>query len=156
MDILTLRGQETVRQENLAIKIWEKNVPDFKYVHTPKDRPCTVDAFLVKNNIIQAVVETKCRDMYLGKLKTKYSWRWLVTFEKIVMAQNIARQLHVPLVGFLYCIPDKTLLVHTIWNPKTGYCDFEVMKTKTQATVNGGDATRDNAYINVKEAKVYE
>jgi hypothetical protein len=51
--------------------------------------------------------------------------------------------------------PDKMLLIVPIYSAKDGWLvepDYEY--SKTQATVNGGEAMRLNAYVDVSKAKV--
>jgi hypothetical protein len=157
MDILTERGRETVKQEREAVAIWSSWFPSISYVHTPKDRPVPIDAMLVKNGAIIGVVETKCRQMSREQFYDDYKCEWLVTFDKIIAARRVAAELSVPLIGFLYLVPDQLLLVQKIWSPDEGFAvSFFVDKTPTQATVNGGMAMRDNAYISMVEAKQYE
>lgn len=156
MDILTKRGQETVRQEKEAIDIWLKNHPDIAYNQTPKDAPADIDAILTnKRQEIIGIVETKCRvSMSLEDFDGMYKSMWLVTFDKIMRGMNISKALQVPLVGFLYFPRNLTILVQSIYCPRNGLkTPMEVRHTKTQETVNGGTIMRDNAYIDMSKAR---
>jgi len=153
MDILTAKGQETRQQEERAIKIWLKNYPAYSYIQTPKDKPAIVDAILSVDGVMKAVVETKCRNSSITEFHTSFKDEWLVTYEKLVKAADIASALSVPLVGFLYLKQDDILLYQKLWEPKAGWvCDMSIRQTWTQATVNGGKALRSNAYINMSNA----
>jgi hypothetical protein len=154
LDILTDLGKQTIVQENEAISLFQKTYLDWHYVGTKKDSPCAADGFLVKNNIIQGVVETKCRNLTLEKLE-EYNFEWLVTMQKIIDCTKIAESLHVDFVGFLYLVPQKILMVKKIWDVKSGFVvDFQVTKSLTRATVNGGTANRANAYIKMNDATI--
>jgi hypothetical protein len=154
LDILTPKGQITAKQEQDAINIFEKKYLDWNYIQTPKDTPCAADGFVCKKNVLQGVIETKCREMTFEKLK-EYDWEWLLTMQKIIDCVKISESLHVPFYGFLYLVPDKTLLIKKIWDNKKGFvADFNVIKSVTQATVNGGSSIRANAYIKMDDATV--
>lgn len=153
MDILTPKGQVTVRQEDEAVRAFEARYRDYFYARTPKDKPSPVDAILIRDGIVSAVVETKCRQMTLDTLTRSFKNEWLVTAEKIADGMDVARALCVPYVGFLYLVPDSLLLVVKIWDG-----DFAVPirweETLTQATVNGGVARRVNAFIDMSGATI--
>lgn len=156
MDILTPLGQQTLADEQVAGAIWERNFPKYKYIQTPKDQPAVVDALLICNNTIYAAVETKCRyDMDLVKLDDERNGEWLVTYDKILKAKHLAASLGVPLIGFLYLVPDKMLLAKKLTD-ETGEFTVKIRteETYTQRTVNGGSIKRTNAYIDMKESKL--
>jgi hypothetical protein len=50
--------------------------------------------------------------------------------------------------------PDDLLITKQLSNAKGEWtCDFRVDKTETQETINGGKIVRENAYIDLTEAK---
>jgi len=115
MDILTTRGQQTVADESDAYSIWERNFPEFRVISTPKDKPAVIDALLLKNNILRYAVETKCRyDMTLESFELERGYEWLITNEKVIKSAALAKDLGLPLVGFLYFVKDKCLLAKRI------------------------------------------
>jgi hypothetical protein len=155
MDILTPKGQKTRQQEDRAIEIWLSHYPDCPYIHTPKDKPATVDAVLCNKGSIKAVVETKCRDFSYETFKRKFQGNLLISYEKIIKAADIASSMCVPLVVFLYMVEDDSLLYQKIWEPGVGWtCTILIRPTWTQATVNGGKALRSNAFIHMDEARL--
>lgn len=156
LDIFSEKGQESVCQEQKAIFLFQDAYPDWKYIETPKYSPCAADGFLAKNNVLCGVVETKCRDMTIQKFD-EYEREWLITMQKIIDCVKIAESLHIPLFGFLYLIPSKMLLIQKIWDNKQGFIiNFSVVKSQTQATINGGVAVRSNAYIKMNDATILE
>jgi hypothetical protein len=155
LDILTPKGQETLKQESEAISLFLNNYAGFEFVHTPKDMPADIDGFVVKNGVIFSGVEVKCRTMTLHELHRSFSSKWLITYDKIDRGIALCTKLGVDFRGFLYLVPDQTLLIVKIWDHKKGLvCDMDVEETKTQATVNGGTAIRLNAYIDIRDAAV--
>lgn len=113
-----------------------------------------MDGFIVRDGTILYGVEVKCRNMTALELRTKYDNRWLVTADKIDRCVSVCNDLCIGLRGFLYLVPDKMLMIVPIWDYNDGYVsDIEYDVTDTQATINGGVATRMNAYIDVSKAK---
>jgi hypothetical protein len=158
VDILTPRGQQTLEDERAAVALFMLKHPDIQYVHTPKDRECAADAVLVRDGSIIALVETKCRyDMTHEQFILERSGEWLVTLDKLINARALAIQLCVPLVGFLYLVPSKVLLVKSIVNSRGEWLpECTVKQTETQATVNGGRAVRANAFLQWATATQYK
>lgn len=153
MDILTAKGQETLKQEERAIEIWKLHFPVYSYIQTPKEKAATVDAVFSVDGTIKGVVETKCRNFSMEEFKREFSSDWLVTYDKLIKASNIASAMCVPLVGFLYLVKDDLLLYQKLWEPGSGWvCDMSIRQTWTQMTVNGGRVARSNAYINMAKA----
>lgn len=154
MDILTKKGQETKRQEDEAIALWHKKYPHLRYVETPKNQPASVDGLIIKDETIQAVVETKCRQCSVVEFSVTWESKWLVTADKIKRGAHIAQELCVPFVGFLYLPEPKILMYKTLWKPDKGWTtDLAEKETRTQATVNGGSIVRLNAFIDMSDAK---
>jgi hypothetical protein len=155
MDILTLAGQKTLKDEQRAADLFCARYPQFSYVQTPKDMPAYVDALLIDCGLA-AAVETKCRyDMDLQKFRTEYNQEWLVTKEKITKASEIAAGLGIPLVGFLYLVPSDCLLVQKITDSFGNLvCNIRTQDTYTQRSINGGRVLRTNGFINMGKAKV--
>lgn len=155
MDILTPAGQETLMQERRAVQIFREHYPDLHYVNTDKDSPVSIDAVITKDNSIVAAAECKCRQMTEEEFFQQYDGQWLLTYDKLARAKELAGLMYVPLIGLLYLVPDDILLVKTLVR-RDGTFDvsFSVDKTRTQATVNGGEAVRDNAYIDMNDAKI--
>lgn len=155
MDILTPKGQETLRQERKAIALFLESFPGFEFFETPKDTPADIDGIITRGTTLISGVEVKCRNMTVDELSKKYKYQWLVTADKLDRGVNACERLGIDFRGFLYLVPDNALFIVPIYSYKEGWLvepDYEI--TKTQATVNGGIAERLNAYIDVSKAKV--
>lgn len=151
MDILTAKGKVTRLQEREAITLFEENFMGYTFVETPKDRPADIDGLIMHKNNLISCVEVKCRNMTMDMLVNQYGRKWLVTADKIDRCVNVSKSLGVDFRGFLYLVPEKTLLIVPIWSYEYGYvCQIDREMTETQATVNGGTAIRENAYIHVE------
>ena len=157
MDILTPKGQETREQEREAIALFLESFPDFSFIETPKNMPADIDGFIVgiPSGTIISGVETKCRNMTASDLANRFHNQWLITADKLDRGVDVCKRLGIDFRGFLYLVPDKMLLIVPIYSAKDGWLvepDYEY--SKTQATVNGGEAMRLNAYVDVSKAKV--
>ena len=156
LDVLSPKGQQSVRDEGVAAALFEARYPAYRYVETPKGMPAAVDAILMRGGVMRCVVETKCRyDCDVDKFAKQYRSQWLVTFEKVIAAKAVAQSLGLAVMGFLYIVPSKTLLVQQIVDAKGMFtADMQIKVTNTQATTNGGKIDRSNAYIDMSKATV--
>lgn len=142
-------------QEKAAIQSFLEKYRDFDFIETPKDEPADIDGFIIKGGTIVSGVEVKCRMMTCDHLMHDYKGRWLITYDKIERGIAVCRSLGVDFRGFLYLVPDKTLLIVKLWDHKTGKtADMDLEETRTQATVNGGSIIRLNSYVSVAGATV--
>lgn len=153
MDILTPRGQESLKHERRAKTLVEARF-GVQYVETPKDKPAVVDGMLVRSGTILGLVETKCRDMTLQQLERQFRSEWLVTFEKLEKARLLARDLGISFYGVLYLIPEDRILTVRISTPSGDWASaIRTERTQTQATINGGTARRLNAFVSMAKAR---
>lgn len=149
LDINTPQGQKALADEQHVAKwVARKGV---LYVQTPKDKPACIDAILVKDDELFAIVETKCRyNLTLDTLKDRFHNEWLITESKIKHGLDIADKLCVKFLGFMYLVSVDTLLTIDIGKAKR-----RIELTETQGSFNGGRVVRPNAYINMDDAKVH-
>jgi len=47
LDVLTEKGQQSIKDERLCAQLFEANCPGYKYVSTPKDKPADIDALIM-------------------------------------------------------------------------------------------------------------
>ena len=157
MDVLTEKGQQTLADEQEMAKTWE-NETGWKYVHTPKQMPAHVDAILLnRNGELAGVAETKCRDANLTIMETAFNNEWLITFDKLQKAAAVAEGLSVPLYCFLYLTIDKKILVIKAADEYGQIrVPLRIDWTETQATCNGGQVERLNAYMSLHHARIFQ
>ena len=155
MDILTKKGQKSLEYEREMLERIRHNLckthkEDSYLIETDKNMDAKVDGIIVKNNQVSGIFESKCRDLSLMQLMDFGSW--LVTLDKIMAGKRLSEMLRVPYIGFLYLIKDRIIMYWKITDKYGDFTfDFEVKKTKTQKTINGGVAYRTNAYLPFKE-----
>lgn len=154
LDVLTVRGQVSVRQEAEMLRAVEAEFGgDIKCVLTPKDRPARVDGVLFRGGAVVGIFECKCRDTSRQQMRV-WGDEWLVTFEKLQDGAHAARLLGVPFFGFLYLLRDRAGLVLRIADQNGCFLpDIRLGRTETQATINGGKIVRTNAYVSLSRAR---
>jgi hypothetical protein len=156
MDIKTAKGKVSLADEQRVAKFVKQKF-NMHYVQTPKDMPAAVDAILVDKEI-KAVVETKCRyDIdSIAFFDSNYKSEWLITWEKVNKAMQIASGLCVPCIGVLFLVKPEIILIQRISHQDGRLAtQIRLQTTQTQATINGGLAVRTNAYINMKSSSIY-
>jgi len=152
LDINTPKGQKSLQQENNMIKYIEKcwNV---KIIETNKKDKAICDGFIIKNNIVVAIFESKCRKLSLNKLKEYGSW--LVTYEKIKKCKLLSEYLRIPFIGFLYLLEEGEVMYWQITDDNGNYIfEFENKEMETKKTINGGKIIRENSFLPFSEGKI--
>ena len=130
--------------------------PGVSVVQTPKSKPADVDGLIFRAGEVIAMYEAKCRDMTRDQL-SRFGGEWLVTFEKLQRGADLARAMCVPLVGYLYLVPDKTVLSVRITNDQGQFLPkIRLERTETKECCNGGQIVRTNAYIDVSQARAFK
>ena len=157
LDINTPKGQESLRHEQRAIKLFEERWPTFILLQTPKAKDARCDGLVYRRDAsgpgeLVAVVETKCRDMTLAHFEQQFQCLWLITQSKLDSGRQLALSLRVPFVGLLYLIPDDLLLAQRIFHDDGGHATkIDSRRTVTQETCNGGQIERLNAFVLVAD-----
>ena len=154
LDINTPRGEIAKADQIAAAKIVFDG-SEYKFHHTDTNGPARVDGVVTLEGMVVGVAEIKSRDMTEGDLIGQFKYEWLITMDKILDLVEAAKLLGVTGYGMLYLKPSQKVLVVRICDSKGNLtCKFRVEKTETQATCNGGTALRDNAFIDMRKARV--
>ena len=112
MDVRTAAGRITQQHEAHAIRIFERST-GYTFVHTPPDRPAYADGIVLKDGVIQAVVEIKCRNIGRSNLKS-LGGEALLSLDKVLRCRDVAYSLRVPFSLWFFLVPDKELLVQRV------------------------------------------
>jgi hypothetical protein len=155
LDINTPKGRAAaVDQERAAYIVFRD--ANTTFYPTDDHGAAKVDGIIVRNGFIQGVVEIKSRNMRLSQLLTEFRSEWLLTMEKLEDIARASALLGAPGYGLLYLVPDHKVLAARL-SDKDGVivCNYRIDRTLTQATCNGGCATRDNAFISMEHSKIY-
>jgi hypothetical protein len=152
LDVLTENGQIAVEHSRRALELIGK-----KYVETKQDTIADIDGFMLnKSNEIMACYEIKSRNTTLDELEGRFDNEWIITYDKIIRGAAIAKALQIPFCGILYLVNDDISMLVTIADEIGELCvPIRVVRSKTQATCNGGTANRVNAYVNMDSARKF-
>lgn len=156
LDINSPRGRKAADDQMHATNIVFGKSPDFAFVHTQTDNAAAVDGIIVKNGFASGIAEVKSRDMTFERLMGEFVGEWLLTLQKLKDMADVSRLLCLPGYGMLYLVPSRVVLVVQL-TAATGQivCRYRTDVTETQKTCNGGKVVRENAYIQMRTAKVY-
>lgn len=158
LDVNTFLGRKSVKDAERAYYLFSKFNPHYKIITTLDTTASKVDGFILKNDCVFRVFETKCRySLTINKLRYEFNNEWLVTSEKIKDSITIAKLLCVPLIGFLYLVDEDILLIQKICDECGNFTtNIREEETYTKATINGGLALRKNMFINVSNAIILD
>lgn len=160
MDALTPKAAPAMREELRAAAALTA-ATGLRYVHTPKRQPARVDAVIASveeteaGRVItaEAVAEMKCRTLTLDEFRGRCGGELLVTFDKLVAGREAARLLRIPYWILLWLAGDGALLRLAVTDEEGQFvAPFRAAQTITPATINGGTATRCNAYVDFGSA----
>lgn len=120
----------------------------------PQDK---TDIFIAKKSSdghlrMYGIAEIKSRATAGGQMLTinylKNNGGYLITNEKLSVGQQASFMLGIPYFVIVNLIYENKLLVWKITDDKGNFLDqFPRKRTKTRATVNGGEANRLNAFL---------
>lgn len=156
--VMTTPGQKACRDMSDAAQLWQRHNRGLSIALLPENKPSDIDGFIVDAaGRVVAGVEGKVRyNVSLDSFASAFGNEWLVTADKLVRACGVARSLRIPVVGFLYLADCKTLLTLPLVNADGMiHAELTCRRTATAATINGGEANRMNAFIDMTGCRVY-
>jgi hypothetical protein len=156
----TRKGREAAVRAKEALIRFEANHP--RFIWFPDYSSSPYDGYVVVNGVITGIFETKsrnagvdeqCRVVYNGKAYDEY----LITAEKIKAGVAHAKAHQINYFIIVYFEMSDCLAIFTMYNYKTGAeLEYRTEITRTQATVNGGSAMRENAFIKLAHARIIQ
>jgi hypothetical protein len=150
MDSATPKGKIAIDQEGHTV---ERICTALRCQAITLGMGARIDRVLTREGNAVAVVEIKGRQMSLEKL-TEFG-SYLLTAKKLKWLALSAQALFVPAFLFVHLIPDNLILY---WQcaDKMGAITVAhtIQHTTTQKTINGGQVERENAYLEIIEARV--
>lgn len=157
LDIATPKGRQAAADQIHCVRSVLKTMgSQSSYVHTDDSGAAVVDGFIVRaDGSIAAAVEVKTRyDMDDDQFWRDRNGTWLVTFQKLMDIRLVSSLLKVPAYGFLYLRRSGVVYVVKLFNADgSEACEYMVQQTRTQRTINGGEAERANAFIDMRHAR---
>lgn len=160
LDADTPKGRDAIRWARRGAAAFLRAYPTLRLAETDQSEPADVDGILYsmfEGNTIKGVLEIKTRYMTLDHLMGSFSGEWLITKDKIDRGMDIAHGLRCSFIGLLVLPNSKICMSRLIADKnKNIMCVMREEVTKTDASVNGGEVTRLNAFIDMKDAKQFE
>lgn len=157
--INTRAGRAAVEQQH-QIEAWLSDCyPNTYTVSTPSTAPAPYDGFLCKWGEVVAVYEIKTRSTSIEQLNRMpiHPGCVILSYSKITEGQAISRQLNVPFLFVAYLEVDRKLAIWQITESNGDLCHlWQSSHTETQATINRGRATRQNAYLPLDKARIFQ
>lgn len=155
LDITTEKGQQSLSQERVLLASAQAVYQGIQFVETNKNAPAQIDGFMIRDDEIIGVYESKCRNMNVAQMH-QFNDEWLVTFEKILNGAALSRRLYVPFYGLLYLVKEPVGLILKITDERGNILPkVRIEQTTTQKTINGGFIVRTNAYIDVSTGHTF-
>lgn len=108
---------------------------------------------------LTAIAECKARSKSRAFFDTvgTFPGQYILTADKITHGIHASVALGVPFLLLVYLIPDMAAYVFPITNHDGEVIvEYTIANTETRATVNGGSALRENAYIPFDYARRYD
>jgi hypothetical protein len=151
LDINTPRGQESVQEERDMLDIIKSRYHASQFFHTPIKRAALIDGFIVKNNELIAIYESKCRRESLDSFKAHpFNNEWMISHHKINSGASLSKALAVPLWGFLYLVQDRKVIAIQFTDDKGNYIQpMRIERKKTSKCCNGGTMLDTCVFINI-------
>tara|TARA_A100001515_G_scaffold24395_5_gene18800 strand:+ start:4629 stop:5093 length:465 start_codon:yes stop_codon:yes gene_type:complete len=153
LDSQTEKGIKYIEQEDkIADTICEKL--RCEQIHMASN-DCQVDRLFFRGKTLVSIGEIKSRNMSLEELKEHGSY--LISYKKLQMGKAFCDLTGVPYFLFVKLIPDNEIYFWKICDDEGNWtANFETKETVTKSNVNGGSATRINAFIELDQMKRLE
>jgi hypothetical protein len=152
LDCNTPRGRVWVEKQREAVRECEK-AWGVAASQTPDDRESPVDVLFTRDGAVTMIAEVKARDMSMAQLQRFGSY--LVTLEKLKKGAAMAKQLCVP-YRLIVKLTDATVWWDVADSEGRKVVELDRRRTLTQATCNGGQANRVNAYLSLARMRQLE
>ena len=117
-------------------------------IHTTP-RYALIDGVATKNGEVTHIVEFKSRNESLESMERFGTY--LISYDKILNAIEISRVMCVPFILIVYLIKDGVVIGIELGDEYGVAVPMEIKETRTQKSIDGGEAIRRNAYIDIEK-----
>jgi hypothetical protein len=150
LDSQTPKGVPYIEDEEVVAKaVCEKM--NCEQIHMASD-DTHVDRLFYRANQLVAVGEIKSRNMSLNELENMGSY--LITESKILVGAALASLLGVPYMLYVNLKKDNVIVYWLVTDAEGEFkVHYDSEMTSTMANVNGGEARRMNAFIDLAKMK---
>ena len=151
LDCVTPEGKFFISKQDLAAARFAE-IFKCQFTQTGSAASADIDAIFSRRGTIVAIAEIKCRKMSWEQLRGFKTY--LITHDKLVRGADLSRRLCAPFIVLVYLLSDDSIVYWRVTNERGEITtEFSVRYTDTQATCNGGNAQRANAYLPVESGK---
>jgi len=108
-----------------------------------------IDGIATKNNEVTHIVEFKSRNESLASMERFGTY--LISYDKIMNGIDMSRMMCVPFILIVYLIKDGVVMGVELGDEYGVAVPMEIKETRTQKSIEGGQAIRRNAYIDIEK-----
>lgn len=154
MDFNTKDWQQSRQYELIVQERILRAFPGVQIIETDKNKTARIDALILRQNNLVALAEIKSRDLTYEEIK-QLGGTWLVSNQKMQDGATLSSMLKAPFFAFVLLVPENKIHYWKITNENGQFqFSFAVRRTKTQQSMEGGEANRPNAFIPFSESKL--
>ena len=117
-------------------------------IHTTP-RYALIDGVATKNGEITRIVEFKSRNESFESMERFGTY--LISYDKILNGIEMSRMMCVPFVLIVYLIRDGIVIGVELGDEYGVGVPMEIQETRTQKSIDGGEAIRRNAFIDIEK-----
>jgi len=117
-------------------------------IHTTP-RYALIDGVATKNGEITHIVEFKSRNESFESMERFGTY--LISYDKILNGIEMSRMMCVPFVLIVYLIRDGIVIGVELGDEYGVGVPMEIQETRTQKSIDGGEAIRRNAFIDIEK-----
>ena len=108
-----------------------------------------IDGIATKNNEVTHIVEFESRNESLASMERFGTY--LISYDKIMNGIDMSRMMCVPFILIVYLIKDGVVMGVELGDEYGVAVPMEIKETRTQKSIEGGQAIRRNAYIDIEK-----
>lgn len=117
-------------------------------IHTTP-RYAAIDGIASKNGEVTHIVEFKSRNESFESMERFQTY--LISYDKVLKGIEISRMMCVPFILIVYLIRDGIIIGVELGDEYGVGVPMEIQETRTQRSIDGGEAIRRNAFIDIEK-----
>jgi hypothetical protein len=143
-------GKQSLERETEAVAFLEEFFA--QSIARTRTGQAVLDGIMHHNGVVTGVIEIKSRSLSLPELE-KFK-TGLVTEAKLAEGRSVSATLQAPFF-LVFLLKDNWMVIWEMSDKRGNKTfDYEVVRTRTKKTVEGGSAMRPNGFLPVTEAKI--
>lgn len=159
LNVKTPKGKKAEEDTREYLKLLSEKL-NIDLVFYPIDSSSFVDGFVLVDDKLVSVFESKLRNAYYSENKIWFDGvgydKYLITATKIDDGVRIAKANNLNYHLFVILSESNHVLSFRVYDCRDGVVIENTRKqTRTKFGVNGGEANRVNAFIDIKLAKIF-